>query len=109
MKRYKLSKKRKNDSVIFLKRILKSKSISKEEKQSIKRLIIGKQKKNKILSDKTVHSKIAELAYILLRNFRAGETTKIGNIELTTYDAKEVLQVMSHIVNTANNKNINLK
>jgi len=108
MKPYKLSKKRKEDSVEFLKKTLKSKIISKEEKVEIKKLIVVKQKRNKILSGRIIKSDTAHLAYTLLKNLGAGETVKMGNSELTNYDAREVIQVMCMIVRTANEKKVEL-
>lgn len=108
MKRFKLSKKRKNDSVCFLKKMLTSKTVSKEEKTEIRKLIEVKQKRNSELADKIIHSKTSELAYTLLKNLGAGETVKMGSHDLTNYDAKEVLQIMLSIIRTANDKQINI-
>ena len=108
MKVFKLSKKRKDDSVSSLKDLLKSKTISKREKNEIRKLIIVKQKHNRILSKKIVNSSTAELAYVLLKNLGACMSVKMGNSELTNYDAREVLQAMVLIVRNANDKKIKL-
>ena len=106
--RYKLSNKRKDDSISFLKKLLKSKIISKEEKTEIKKLIIIKQKRNSKLSEKIIHSKTAELAYTLLGNLGAGVCIKIGSMEFINYNAEELLLIMGKIVRTANDKKVQI-
>jgi len=108
-KKFKLSKKRKNDSVSFLKKLLKSKTISDEEKKEITRLIIIKQRRNRILSKKIIKSEVAQLSYTLLKNLGAGETVTMCNSELINYDARDVLQIMGCIVRRANDKKVNLQ